>query len=109
MNGRLFAIILLGLAAGGCATTAPEADEPVPPEAATPAPAPVAQTASAEPSPVMVPNDTASWLELQRAGTHEGMPNPVSGDVAARVYQRHLNSFETPIPAHFETGGSSWN
>lgn len=57
---------------------------------------------------------TRAWLELQRSNNASwGTPRPMPGEVAQRVYERYLESFESPIPAEFEresfVGGSSGN
>ena len=57
---------------------------------------------------------TRAWLELQRSNNASwGTPRPMPGEVAKRVYDRYLESFEAPIPDEFEresfVGGSSGN
>lgn len=45
---------------------------------------------------------TRDWLELQRSGSvASNQPQPLSGPVAARIYQRYENSFSYPIPEYF--------
>lgn len=57
---------------------------------------------------------TRAWLELQRSNNASwGTPRPMPGEVAQRVYERYLQSFEAPIPTEFEresfVGSSSGN
>lgn len=47
---------------------------------------------------------TRTWLELQRSGQVAGHPQPVSSDVANRIYKRYADSFSQPIPALRESG-----
>jgi len=61
----------------------------------------VSALASAETPAVGV--ETQAWLDLQTSNNAAiGAPEPLSGEVAARVYQRYLESFEYPIPETFE-------
>lgn len=45
---------------------------------------------------------TRKWLEVQRTGaqasTHK---QTLSGDVAASIYQRYMDSFKYPVPEYF--------
>lgn len=67
--------------------------------AATALPA-LAQTAG-EPAPIG--QQTRAWLDLQASNSAAlGAPEPVPGEVATRVYERYLKSFEHPIPEDFE-------
>ncbi len=51
----------------------------------------------------VVGTDTRAWLELQRSGAASApQVQPVPGEVADKVYQRYLNSFDQPIPAQFD-------
>ncbi len=53
---------------------------------------------------------TRSWLELQRSGEQASeTQQTVSGDVAAAIYQRFVDSFEHPIPEYYsgEEAGSA--
>jgi len=53
--------------------------------------------------PPAVGTDTRAWLELQRSGAASTpQVQPVPGEVADKVYQRYLNSFDQPIPAEFD-------
>lgn len=57
--------------------------------------------------------DARAWLDLQNSGSASApTPRPMPGEVADRVYERYLKSFEHPLPERFEredlgTGGSS--
>ncbi|HEY0973474.1 MAG TPA: DUF3613 domain-containing protein [Solimonas sp.] len=47
--------------------------------------------------------DTRAWVELQRSGAAASPEvQPVPGEVADKVYQRYLKSFDQPIPAEFD-------
>lgn len=49
-----------------------------------------------------VGEQTRDWLSLQREGKAAStQPQPVSGAVAAKVYQRYEDSFSHPIPEYF--------
>ncbi|MCK9531506.1 MAG: DUF3613 domain-containing protein [Gammaproteobacteria bacterium] len=64
-----------------------------------------AAPAANEPAPTRADErgaDTAAWLEIQRTGNYAGKPSPMPGDATSRAYQRYLQSFEAPIPEHFE-------
>lgn len=51
-------------------------------------------------------DNTRAWLELQKSNNAAwGTPRPMSGDVAAKVYERYLNSFGHPIPEQYEREG----
>ncbi|HEX4895203.1 MAG TPA: DUF3613 domain-containing protein [Solimonas sp.] len=58
-------------------------------------------------------SEARAWLDLQRSGAAASRTPPTtSGEVADRVYQRYLQSFEHPLPERFEreeinTGGGS--
>ncbi|MBH04374.1 MAG: hypothetical protein CMP08_09690 [Xanthomonadales bacterium] len=41
-------------------------------------------------------------LEMQAAGTHGAAPTPMLDDVAVRVYERYLESFDQEIPRLFQ-------
>lgn len=74
----------------------------------------LAQAQDAAPAAPAQPGDeTRAWLQLQASGA-ASVPEaaPMSGEVADRVYQRYLKSFDHPIPAQFQresfaSGGSS--
>lgn len=57
--------------------------------------------------------DTRAWTELQKSNTASlAVSRPLPGEVANKVYERYLKSYEHPIPEHFDreslgTGGSS--
>ena len=60
-------------------------------------------------------DDTRAWLELQNSGNASlGAVRPMPGEVADKVYQRYLDSFDNEIPETYEresfvsssTGGS---
>lgn len=85
---------LLALCLGGlaCAARSAELDAAAPVMAAT------------EPAPRAVGDATSQLLALQRSGAAASpVPRPITGDVAARSYQRYLKSFEHPIPERFDT------
>ncbi|MDD3762300.1 MAG: DUF3613 domain-containing protein [Nevskiales bacterium] len=71
----------------------------------------MAQEPAAEPR---IGDQTRQWLELQQSGNASlGAIRPMPGDVADKVYERYLKSFEEPIPQQFDresfvsdTGGS---
>lgn len=48
--------------------------------------------------------DTRAWLALQSSGNSADATTerPLPGEVADRIYQRYLKSFEQPIPAEFK-------
>lgn len=50
---------------------------------------------------------TSALLELQRSGMAAGKPQPVSGDVASRSYQRYLDGFTQPLPEPKENEASA--
>ena len=70
-----------------------------------------AATAQQEAPPAQVGDETRAWLQLQASGAASvTTPATTSGEVADRVYQRYLKSFEHPIPEQFQreslsTGG----
>ncbi|MCX4189645.1 DUF3613 domain-containing protein [Methylophaga sp. OBS3] len=44
---------------------------------------------------------TRYWLEWQSSGgAASSQPQPMSGPVAAKVYQRYIDSFSYPIPEY---------
>ncbi len=44
-------------------------------------------------------DNTRKWLELQRDGEQAStLPQPISGPVANKIYQRYQQSFTHPIP-----------
>jgi len=59
----------------------------------------------AGPKPMVVGSVTEAILTLQREGTLAGTLQPISGEVAARSYQRYLGGFAKPIPEFNETAG----
>ena len=61
--------------------------------------------AAAGPAPETGDN-TRAWLDLQKSNNAAwGTPRPMSGDVAAKVYERYLNSFGHAIPDQYEREG----
>lgn len=47
--------------------------------------------------------DTRTWLELQNSGNASlGAVRPMPGEVADKVYQRYLDSFDNQIPDTYE-------
>lgn len=47
--------------------------------------------------------EARAWLQLQTSNDAAvGAPEPMPGEVATRVYERWLKSFEYPIPETFE-------
>jgi hypothetical protein len=72
-----------------------------------------AAPAFAETAATPVGTDTRAWLQLQASGdAADGSERPMPGEVADRVYQRYLKSFEQPIPTEFKreqisSGGGS--
>ncbi|MFA5939826.1 MAG: DUF3613 domain-containing protein [Sinimarinibacterium sp.] len=56
-----------------------------------------------EPRAPALGDDTRTWLEYQESGRGaEGEARPMPGEVADKVYQRYLNSFDNKIPERFE-------
>lgn len=59
-----------------------------------------------------VGSDTRAWVEFQESGkAAQGEVRPMPGEVADKVYQRYLDSFENQIPEQYErerfvSGGS---
>lgn len=50
-----------------------------------------------------VGDDTRAWLELQNGGNAAlGAVRPMPGEVADKVYQRYLDSFDNEIPDTYE-------
>lgn len=50
-----------------------------------------------------VGDDTRAWLELQNSGNASlGVVRPMPGEVADKVYQRYLDSFDNEIPETYE-------
>ncbi|TJY56705.1 DUF3613 domain-containing protein [Sinimarinibacterium sp. CAU 1509] len=48
-------------------------------------------------------DSTRAWLELQSSGNASlGAVRPMPGEVAEKVYQRYLKSFEKEIPDKFD-------
>lgn len=48
-------------------------------------------------------SQTRAWIDLQTSNNAAyGAPEPVPGEVASRVYERYLKSFEQAIPETFE-------
>ncbi len=63
----------------------------------------VCALAQAEQQQAPVGTDTRAWLELQRSGAASSPEvQPVPGEVADKVYQRYLNSFDQPVPPRFD-------
>jgi len=62
-----------------------------------------AEDAPAAPAPAQPGDETRAWLQLQASG-EASVPTaaPTNGEVADRVYQRYLKSFDYPIPEKFE-------
>ncbi|MEQ1439610.1 DUF3613 domain-containing protein [Fontimonas sp. SYSU GA230001] len=58
---------------------------------------------AAEPREPAVGDDTRTWLEYQESG-RAAPPDvrPMPGEVADKVYQRYLQSFEHKIPERYE-------
>lgn len=53
-------------------------------------------------APSEIGEQTRSWLALQRDGQAASeQPQPVSGPVAARIYERYQESFRYPIPEYY--------
>jgi len=50
---------------------------------------------------------TSALLELQRSGAAAGKPQPISGEVASRAYQRYLEGFSQPLPESKESAASA--
>lgn len=47
--------------------------------------------------------DTRNWVELQASGRASlGAVRPMPGEVAEKVYERYLESFENRIPERYE-------
>ncbi|MFC4251059.1 DUF3613 domain-containing protein [Sinimarinibacterium flocculans] len=67
---------------------------------------------AAEPQTAPVGTDTRAWLQLQASGNaSKGELRPMPGEVADKVYDRYLQSFDNQIPDEFEretfvSGGS---
>lgn len=65
-----------------------------------------------EPAPAPLGTDTRAWLQLQASGNaSKGELRPMPGEVADKVYDRYLQSFDNQIPDEFEretfvSGGS---
>lgn len=54
---------------------------------------------SAPPSEAPVGPETRAWVDLQTGGSAASTADrSMPGDIAARVYQRHADSFARPIP-----------
>lgn len=64
---------------------------------------PLGALAQEEPREPAVGDDTRTWLEYQESGRGaEGEARPIPGEVADKVYQRYLNSFDNQIPERYE-------
>lgn len=50
------------------------------------------------PAPIVIGAATEVILGMQREGAFAGQLQPISGEVAARSYQRYLESFTRQIP-----------
>lgn len=58
--------------------------------------------AADEPQAARVGDDTRAWLDLQAGGNAaDGAARPMPGEVADKVYQRYVDSFENRIPDEF--------
>ena len=58
---------------------------------------------ASDPPPPRVGDDTRAWLQLQGSGNAAtAAPRPMQGEVADKVYERYLKSFENQIPDEFE-------
>lgn len=58
---------------------------------------------ASEPQQPRVGDDTRAWLQLQGSGNAStAAPRPMPGEVADKVYERYLESFENQIPDEFE-------
>jgi hypothetical protein len=54
--------------------------------------------AEEKPAPIVIGAATEAVLGMQREGAFAGQLQPISGEVAARSYQRYLESFTHQIP-----------
>lgn len=67
---------------------------------------PFAALAAQEPDAPREPavgDDTRTWLEYQESGRAASADvRPIPGEVAGKVYQRYLNSFDNKIPERYE-------
>lgn len=50
---------------------------------------------------------TSALLDLQRSGAAAGKPQPISGEVASRSYQRYLAGFSQPLPEPKESAAAA--
>lgn len=58
---------------------------------------------AAEAPPPRVGDDTRAWLALQTDGSAAtDTAAPMPGEVADKVYQRYLKTFENTVPEQFE-------
>jgi hypothetical protein len=71
-------------------------------QAQEPEPA-AAEAAAATAAPAVHGDESRAWLDLQASG-NAASPTPASmpGEVADRVYQRYMKSFEHAIPEHLD-------
>lgn len=47
--------------------------------------------------------DTRAWMDLQKGGSAASAePQPMTGEVADKVYQRYVDSFGYPLPEQFK-------
>ncbi|QHE86452.1 DUF3613 domain-containing protein [Hydrogenophaga sp. BPS33] len=65
---------------------------------------PAAPPSGNDPAALPVGDSTRSLLQRQRDGREaSATPRPIDGRVAELSHQRHLKSFEHPIPAWFDS------
>lgn len=58
---------------------------------------------SGAPREPAVGDDTRTWLEYQESGRAAPADvRPIPGEVADKIYQRYLNSFDNKIPERYE-------
>lgn len=54
-------------------------------------------------APMQVGDETRQWLELQASGNASlGTIRPMPGEIADKVYQRYLDSYDHPLPETFD-------
>ncbi|THF64458.1 DUF3613 domain-containing protein [Pseudothauera rhizosphaerae] len=100
LPGALLALAL-PLAAAAADTTAVATAHPVAPHPQS-APANEAAPAAAATEP------TRAWLALQRSGAAaSAQPQPLSGEVMEKVYERYLESFAHPVPDELDPRSES--
>ncbi|MHA7601552.1 DUF3613 domain-containing protein [Alicycliphilus sp. T452] len=85
----------------------PQLPPAAPAPQALPEPAPMA-AAGVQPVPLPLRSldmgRATEQLLAQQRSTPGVRPRPIDGEQAGRSWQRYLKSFETPIPAKYETG-----